>query len=49
LNKYGGRNRKQNDWVEAIIENNGGDTLESLYVFYALLEEYRIDYDNLTL
>ncbi|MBS1795738.1 MAG: phosphoribosylanthranilate isomerase [Acidobacteria bacterium] len=35
------------DWSSIIIANSGKDDLNALYRFYALLEEYRIDYEEL--
>jgi phosphoribosylanthranilate isomerase len=48
LNKFG-QPGNYGQWHEIIIENIGNDDLEALYTFYALFEEYRIDYDNLNL
>jgi hypothetical protein len=45
LSKFG-RPRKYFGWDQLIIENTGNDDLAALYTFYALLEEYRIEYET---
>ena len=35
------------DWFDLIINEAGGDGLDAVYLFYALLEEYRLNYEDL--
>ena len=41
-----GKPNRFNDWAKTITEYNNGNDLDALYTFFALLEEYRIEYDN---